>query len=157
MKHYYIKYGVCTIDISTFTYRNAFNWSIYARVLDYIYEMLKDKSCLKITFTNFDKLFKITKARMLYKQSTKNYDACIKRNLAEKIIDYTYNTLVLNSIQDTKEIGVVNYISDLKNISIITNDLLSKSGMSHINLFIDVDNEFVNEILHEIVDDRLIS
>lgn len=90
IKHYSIKHNVCVIDISTFTYKNAFNWSIYTRILDELYEQVLNNDISSITFKNFDKLFRITKTNVIGQSPNKYYALLRRRNLVEKILNYTY-------------------------------------------------------------------
>lgn len=98
MKHYSIKHGVCVIDISTFTYKSAFNWSIYTRILDELYGQFNDINT--ITFKNFNKLFKITRINYIGQSPNKYYALMRRRNLVEKIINYTYTILDICTYQD---------------------------------------------------------
>jgi len=86
MKHYCIKHNTCTINICSFTYKGAFNWSIYTRTLDEIYDKIIEYNISEVVFKNFDKLFKVTKTSRERSHKT-------KRTLVEAIVNYTYTIL----------------------------------------------------------------
>jgi hypothetical protein len=88
-----------------------------------------------------------------------NYIISKKRNLIENIIDYTYNILISNSNYDTDILDnkwKLEEIQDLRNINVLTKEAVNKTGLAHTCLFSCIEDKLANEILYEIVDNRLI-